>query len=184
MPTPPTLRPLAPQHSSQRSVLRRIGWVMVAVGVPVALVGGVDFFRSLGGHSGPPTLFWCLFVGLPLIAFGVRLLKLGYLGSIARYVASEAAPVAAETTDYLAANTSGAVRTVTRAVASGLREGMAGAQAARACGACGADNATDARFCNQCGARLAAPATCACGAANAAGARFCQRCGKQLPVAG
>jgi len=180
MQTSPTLQPLAPDHSSQRRALRLIGGVMLVAGIPFMLVGLINFFGAFGG-SGSADLFWCVLVGLLLISYGARLLKLGYLGSIARYVASEAAPVAAETTDYLAANTTGAVRTVTRAVASGLREGMAGALT---CAACGAGNDGGARFCNQCGAHLAAPATCACGAANAAGARFCQRCGKALPVAG
>jgi class 3 adenylate cyclase len=47
------------------------------------------------------------------------------------------------------------------------------------CSACGAENRTGARFCNGCGAALAA--TCAsCGQGNPPGSRFCNECGQAL----
>src|SRR6267143_411230 len=47
------------------------------------------------------------------------------------------------------------------------------------CPQCGQDNPTVARFCNGCGARLAA-ACPACGQTNPAGSRFCNGCGARL----
>src|SRR5256885_2587119 len=47
------------------------------------------------------------------------------------------------------------------------------------CPQCGQDNPTVARFCNGCGARLAA-ACPACGQSNPAGSRFCNGCGARL----
>src|SRR4051794_9285179 len=50
------------------------------------------------------------------------------------------------------------------------------------CPACGAENRPGARFCNGCGAALAA--TCAsCGQSNPPGSRFCDACGQPLTVA-
>src|SRR5688572_15516702 len=47
------------------------------------------------------------------------------------------------------------------------------------CSACGAENRPGARFCNGCGAALAA--TCAsCGQNNPPGSRFCDACGEAL----
>ena len=51
------------------------------------------------------------------------------------------------------------------------------------CSACGAENRPGARFCNGCGAALAA--TCAsCGQSNPPGSRFCDACGQALTAAG
>jgi class 3 adenylate cyclase len=47
------------------------------------------------------------------------------------------------------------------------------------CHACGHDNEPGARFCNQCGAALAA-ACPGCGARTPPGSRFCQACGQSL----
>src|SRR6266850_40458 len=47
------------------------------------------------------------------------------------------------------------------------------------CPQCGQDNPTVARFCNGCGARLAA-ACPACGQSNPGGSRFCNGCGSRL----
>ena len=43
---------------------------------------------------------------------------------------------------------------------------------------CGSANARDARFCQQCGAFLAAAKCSGCGAELTAGAQFCGQCGK------
>ncbi len=50
------------------------------------------------------------------------------------------------------------------------------------CPACGANNANGARFCSNCGTKLAL-ACSNCGAEATAGAKFCTNCGQQLPVA-
>lgn len=52
------------------------------------------------------------------------------------------------------------------------------------CSNCGTANAADAKFCNNCGNKLAAaggPVVCPnCGTHNAAGAKFCNNCGNKL----
>src|SRR5262249_60507271 len=47
------------------------------------------------------------------------------------------------------------------------------------CPQCGRENPAGARFCNGCGARLAAGCP-ACGQSNPAGSRFCNGCGTRL----
>ena len=50
------------------------------------------------------------------------------------------------------------------------------------CPGCGHDNPTTAKFCGECGARLASHCA-ACGSANPPGQKFCGECGKPLTAA-
>ena len=72
--------------------------------------------------------------------------------------------------------------------AESARSGQASG-AAKTCAQCGADNAEDAQFCKECGAKLPAPvpdepearAFCVgCGAPMEPGARFCGKCGQRV----
>lgn len=55
---------------------------------------------------------------------------------------------------------------------------QAGPQPGLVCAGCGSANVRSARFCQQCGATLAAGKCGGCGIELAAGARFCPQCGK------
>ena len=56
-----------------------------------------------------------------------------------------------------------------------------GASGSVTCSACGAANATDRKFCAECGGKLEAETrTCACGAKAAPGVKFCGDCGAPL----
>lgn len=80
------------QHDSRHALFRGAGVVITLVGCIFMLVGGIDFFSAFGTfHS--PTKFWCFFVGMPLLALGANLLRLGYMGAVSRYVAEETIPV-------------------------------------------------------------------------------------------
>lgn len=172
-----------PNQETHRAALRTFGWLMVCAGVPLTLLGGVSFFGSFGSFgSGAsasfPGYFWCAFVGLPLVGIGIGLLKAGYMGSIARYVAGEVAPVSTDVLEHMAEQGKGSVRKLAQAVGEGLR---AQAEAEVLCPGCGEGNEPDAKFCDGCGAALATRQVCAaCGHANDAAARFCNRCGKDL----
>ena len=114
-----------------------------------------------------------------MLGIGTMLLKLGYMGAVARYIAGETAPVAGDTINYLADETHGSMRKIAGAIGEGLR-GTA-AVATVACPACGHGNDADARFCDQCGAKMPTERTCAsCGHLNDVDARFCANCGSAL----
>jgi hypothetical protein len=110
-----------PKHKGTRSFLRVAGPLVAAVGLVFLIVGMASFFSAFGG-SGSPRLFWCCFVGLPLLFIGGAMCMFGFVGAVARYTAAEQVPVATDAINDLAEGTQGAVKTVARAVAEGVKE--------------------------------------------------------------
>lgn len=171
-------RPINPDHHQHRAGLRTFGLLLAVPGGILTAIGLVSFFGAMGG-GGAPTMFWCAFLGLPMLGFGVHLLKLGYMGTIVRYVAGETAPVATDTLNYMARETKDAVRDVAGAVAAGLQ----GAQSP--CARCGHLDDTSANFCSQCGTARSGEVACAqCQAGNQPSARFCRQCGSSMVAHG
>jgi len=93
--------PYENRNEKFRGILRTTGFILLTIGVLFFAVGVIDFFAAFAG-PGMPTKFWCLFVGIPLIAFGLMCLKAGFLRTITGYVAGESAPVAKDTIQYVA----------------------------------------------------------------------------------
>jgi hypothetical protein len=176
--------PIDPRHHQTQSVLRVLGPVVLGLGVVGTAVGLFSFFSTFGTFE-PPRHFWAVLVGLPLIAIGAGITRLGYLGAFFRYFTGEVAPVARDTFNTMAEETHSGVETVARALGRGLSSGSGGNHlrepASIGCPQCEAPNPPHARFCNQCGTALQGSTCRACGAANSAGARFCNHCGR--PVA-
>ncbi len=168
-------------HKEVRGVMQVVGPLMVVVGGLFALIGLGSFFSSFGSFE-PPRFFWCAFIGLPMVGIGLSICKVAYLGSIQRYVASETAPVARDTFNYMVDGTQDSVKTLSRSVAEGLRDGMGAKEDDTvACSQCGDLNASDANFCNGCGSPLTHTQTCGrCNEENDAAAKFCDRCGNAL----
>ena len=166
-----------PHAGAHRGALRALGMVLAIAGGALTAIGVIDFFGSFGSvGGGMPTKFWMAMVGLPMLGLGIMLLKLGYLGTISRYLAGETAPVAGDTFNHVARRAAPGVR----ALSSAMRGGADGA--ALTCPGCGADNGAGAAFCDQCGdALVTAPVTCrGCGVENDDDARFCDSCGRAL----
>jgi hypothetical protein len=164
-----------PQHDDVRSLLRVLGPAIAAVGLIFMVIGFGSFFASFGSF-GPPRLFWCAFVGMPLLALGSTISKFAYMGAVARYVASEAAPVAKDATNYMVEGTKDSIRDV----ATAIGEGIAAAKSPHAtrCQKCGTDNDESANYCRECGAPLTKTKRCEkCGQSIDADARFCDHCG-------
>jgi hypothetical protein len=172
-----------PDHAHHRAGLRAIGMLLTIAGGALVAIGLISFFGVFSSQrSGPPQYFWCAMVGMPVLGIGVAMLKMGYVGAVARYVASETTPVAGDAIHDLAHDTRDAVRGTARAIAAGVGDAR---DAGTTCRECGAPLAEHARFCDQCGARRDAPASCrGCGHANAANARFCAGCGAVLAIPG
>ncbi|MCL5742901.1 MAG: hypothetical protein M1541_03085 [Acidobacteria bacterium] len=112
-----------PKHKGTRSFLRVAGLSVAAVGLVFLIIGLVSFFSAFGG-GGSPRLFWCCFVGMPLLFVGGVMGMFGFMGAVARYTAAEQVPVATDAISDLAEGTQGAVKTMARAVAEGVKEGL------------------------------------------------------------
>ena len=97
-------RRVNPRAREQRTGLRTLGLFLMVAGGILFAIGLTSFFSAFneGPGGGPPRYFWCTFVGAPLLAIGLALLKWGYIGPIGRYVAGETAPIARDAIDYLA----------------------------------------------------------------------------------
>jgi hypothetical protein len=167
-------RPLEPppQHVRARDGLRVGGMVLLAIGAILGLIGLVDFLAAFGAGGRAPTRFWMLMVGMFLLSIGAAMLKFGYLGALAKYMAREGAPAAAEGVNRVGMGAAPGIASVAAAVGAGLREGVA-------CGSCGEMQGVDAKFCDACGAAMHAVCP-SCGAVGEAGARFCDQCGVGL----
>ena len=135
--------------------------------------------RSFGG-------FGMVAGGMVLLAVGAVLTKFGYMGRVARYAAGELAPVATDTLNYVADESSQAVRSVSSAIAAGIHDGRGDAppsgepapKTVVRCHKCNAANDADDRFCGQCGAELLKRRPCpSCGELNDGDAKFCDNCG-------
>lgn len=159
------------EHQKTKMTLRVLGIVLLAFGAGLTITGLVDFFLSMSDPlGGTPTLFWMLFLGFPLLAFGLMLLLTSFRQEISRYVKNETVPVINEAGEEIAP--------AVRAVAAAAREGVIPTEHLT-CGACGAENPAGNSYCGKCGAPLAR--TCpACGASVKAGDAYCGQCGKKL----
>lgn len=111
----------SPHHATIRAALRVAGPLVLLLGLGFTIVGVGSFFSSFGSFE-PPHLFWCAFLGLPLLFVGSALCMAGYLGAFQRYVAGEAAPVAKDVANYMGENVQPGVKAVAKAITEGVLE--------------------------------------------------------------
>ena len=144
-----------PGHGTFRQPARVIGPLMIVAGGIFIAIGLIDFFSAMGSF-GPPKYFWCLFVGMPLVAFGTMNTNIAYLGAFARYVAGETAPVQKDTFNYLADGIKPGVKDLAQAVSEGIAAGRQSPPSAgsRFCPACGQAVAAQAKYCSSCGQKM------------------------------
>ena len=156
-------------HEQTKKKLKKIGLILLIVGGIFALVGFIDFFASFGGND-MPTMFWCAFIGLPMLGFGGMLTTMGFKQEISRYVKNESVPVINEAGKEL----SPAIQAVTSAV----KEGLQNTENQVRC-ECGNYNGTDDKFCSECGKAL--KRSCPnCNAEIETDDKFCAQCGAKL----
>jgi hypothetical protein len=146
-----TPQPGLTDQTRSRTVLRTLGFALLAVGLVVAVYGGTRFAHGITSddmddNSG---LVGILLMGGGgfLCIFGLAALNAGFLGAQARYAASETMPVVKDSAAYLTDGEGllGVGRTVDdRSAGTGPY-----------CRGCGARNDADAKFCDGCGRSLA-----------------------------
>lgn len=173
------------QHRPARDAMRVIGPALLVLGFGMFICGPI-----LAISTDIPPLFFISFGGILFLFIGGTMTTMGFAGAVARYQANEMLPVAKDGVNYIAEGTQEGVKTATRAMATGLREGLAGQPligiasantSGGRCGACGALNDVESNFCDQCGKALIKSLACpACGEANDPDARFCDACGRPL----
>lgn len=158
-------------HAKTKRTFKIAGFAVLAVGIVLTAVGFVDFAASFGSFSGGvPKLFFLSIIGLPMAAAGGMLLTFGYRREVMGYVKNESVPVINE----LAGEIKPAVKSVTEAVAEGLRS----QPTARTCPKCGNAVKEGDRFCDECGQNLTGKKCPDCGRENDPDAKFCAGCGK------
>jgi hypothetical protein len=156
-PVSPLLKRLqTPEQKAAGNFLRKIGPLVFIAGLICTVIALINFFIAMSG-GGEPRLFWLFFIGMPLIFVGGVMSQFGFLGTVTRFVAGETAPVAADTVNYMADETKGAVETVAKSAAKGIVEGIEAGKAAitNFCPHCGTSVKGDFQFCPKCGKPLA-----------------------------
>jgi hypothetical protein len=118
-----------PRQARIRIWLRRLGLTLLALGALLTLIGIGSFFSSLSSFASfdaPrfPRLFWCAFLGMPLLFAGSVLTLFGFLGALQRYTAAETAPVAKDVANYMGENTQPGAKALARALTEGVAEAL------------------------------------------------------------
>lgn len=153
------------KHKRVKTVLKIAGIVCIAAGLVFAIIGFADFFGSVSDF-GAPKKFWCLFVGIPLIAFGGMMTLTGFRREIASYNMRESTPVFNEAGKEIQPG----IKAISEAVKN---------TDAIVCPSCGALNDKDSAFCKKCGTALSKKCP-SCGADLDSDAAFCDKCGTKL----
>lgn len=168
---------LNPGHAHASNVLKTVGPVVLAVGGILMLIGLGSFFSSMSNMgNGPPRYFWCAFLGMPVTFVGIVICKIAFLGTVARYMSAETAPVAKDTFNYMADGTKEGVRDIASAIREGIT-GDVGKETIKCC-SCKHLNDKDAQFCDDCGQSFQREKDCpACEIPNDGTAKFCDACG-------
>jgi hypothetical protein len=161
------------RHRNARLVFRILGPLLLLIGVACLGTAMFDFFTLEGFEQ--PEYFWLFFAGMPFLFVGFVLTGLGFGGSVAKYQSREYAPVAKDTFNYLAKETTSGVENISRAIQTGQERTITGRQ----CPNCHTKNEENANFCYECGSKLNQVCK-SCNNENDYNARFCDNCGTSL----
>lgn len=153
-------------HRKVKRIFKILGIILTIIGFAFAITGFASFFIAMNNAT-TPTLFWCCFVGFPILVVGLWMLMFGFRKEIMQYTKNESVPVFNDAAKQAQPGIS--------AIAEAVREKPESVT----CPKCGTPCPSDAKFCEQCGATLYS--TCpACGEQVSHDALFCKKCGKKL----
>jgi ribosomal protein L40E len=168
----PTLK----NNPELKKKLRFWGPVLLILGGLSITIAVIDFFIAFNGMH-MPTLGFLFFLAMPFIMAGAIMSNFGYIGSVARYTASEIAPVAKDVTNYMIDGTKDQIIDLTSGIMG--RAQPQAAQTKKACYRCGEVANPGAKFCDRCGVALSKVCP-KCASDNDGDAGFCQQCGTRL----
>ena len=153
------------KHLKTKRTLKIAGPIVLIAGLAFAITGFADLATSFGSGE-MPSLFWCFFIGFPLIAVGTALTAMGFKREIEGYAMRESAPVFNEAGQKIKPGVS--------AIADAVKNSDK-----TFCPVCGSENEKDSSFCKKCGASLIKKCP-NCGADLDSDSVFCDKCGKKL----
>jgi ribosomal protein L40E len=145
-------------------------------------MASISMTGGSGGFDDSITGFVMFGVGGAMTVVGAALLMFGYMGSMARFTASETAPVAKDTYNYMAQGTRAETVKTVQEAASVIKDTVGSDKKENKgtiCLKCGTLNEVGAAFCDNCGAPLTKKCS-KCGEINDADAKFCRKCGEPL----
>ena len=151
-------------HAKIKRKLKIIGISVLVVAITFTLIGFINFFTAFSARK-QPTLFWCTFIGLPLLGVGLGITVQAFRREISQYTAQECIPAAQTFLEGVTHAAAGLAKEIT-------------SPAPVVC-ACGTENDQDDKFCKNCGAPLSE--TCPhCNERLDPDSKFCTNCGKEL----
>ncbi len=168
------------EHPKAKKVLRTFGPIILIVGIILLATSLFDFFTA--DMWSPPTLVFLPFIAMPLMFVGSVMTMFGYMGTVARYQASQMAPLAKDVTNYLLDGTrdsvSQTIGSVVREI-KGTKAPEVQAESRKPCPFCGEVPNQTAVFCDSCGRPLTKICP-TCNHSNDGDAGFCEKCGTRL----
>ena len=147
----------------KRNKMRIFSTVGLVLGAVATVWGLYDFFSSVGADQ-KPTLFWLLFLGMPVLFVSVFFFVASFHVEITHYTTKGATAAWEE----LSANLRSSAASLSNATKKVLCK----------CPACQELNEELYAFCKRCGAHLH-PTCAACGKRVPTDAKFCPHCGKE-----
>ena len=126
------------KNKAIKVILRVVGCFLLITGLTLSIIG----FANFGNFESD--LFMLTFIGMPCTVFGIGIIIFSFSQNIARFIKNEHASVINE----FAEDISPAIKTYASAVKDGLTD-----DDGKIC-VCGSKNSADAKFCNNCGAKL------------------------------
>ncbi|MCR3905699.1 MAG: zinc ribbon domain-containing protein [Tenericutes bacterium] len=150
-----------------KKTLRKSGITLLVIGLLLMVVAMVDLFLS-----DIPQVFYLFFIGGLFLFIGLVMTFYGYMGAVARYQASEIAPVAKDTINYMLDGTKDS--------AGKFFEQLKNTPLpSKTCPQCGKELFPDAMYCDNCGCAMFKKCP-DCMELNEVSSKFCKSCGNQF----
>ena len=161
------------KHEQTRKKFKILALIFFPLGAVLFITGLINFFMSM--YSGTmPVLFWCAFLGIIFLGIGGTCARFGFMRQVTTYVASQTAPVAKDTINYMSTNTADSLAHTASTISNAINNNNQ-----IKCSNCGALNDKEAKFCKNCGKQLTK--ICPnCHASNDSNATYCDNCGTRL----
>ncbi|MEK4628570.1 zinc ribbon domain-containing protein [Solibacillus sp. FSL R7-0682] len=136
------------EHQQAKKFFKFFGPFLLVIGIGCLVIAIFEFFTL--DFFEEPKLDWLFFVGMPFLFVGFIFTGLGYGSTVAKYQSREMAPIAKDTFNYLAEETTEGFEKIAQAIHTGKSTIIQ----ARSCDHCQHLNPMNANFCNECGKNL------------------------------